>query len=69
MTNISDKTIDEFMALSEKEGYTYNSREEAREAMQNLVNYFEILIQMDGEWQRYSSFAEMRKSKSRRGIG
>lgn len=46
---ISDKSLDEFIALSEKEGIKYKTRVEAQEAASNLVGFFDVLIQMDLE--------------------
>lgn len=44
---ISDKHLDEFIKISEKEGHKYKTREEARDAAQNLVNFVDILVEMD----------------------
>lgn len=46
---ISDKSLDKFIALSEKEGIKYKTRAEALEAASNLVGFFDVLIQMDLE--------------------
>ena len=44
---ISDKHLDEFIEISEKEGHKYKNREEARDAAQNLVNLVDLLVEMD----------------------
>lgn len=49
---ISDKDLDEFIKISEKEGHKYKTPEEAREAAQNLVGFVDILVQMDMERRR-----------------
>lgn len=46
---ISDKHLDEFIKVSEKEGHKYKTREEARDSAQNLVNLVDLLVQMDME--------------------
>ncbi len=43
---ISDKSLDEFIALSEKEGIKYKTRAEAAESANNLIGLCDILIQM-----------------------
>lgn len=46
---ISEKRLDEFTAISKKEGIKYKTRAEALEAANNLVGFFDVLIQMDLE--------------------
>lgn len=43
---ISDKSLDEFIALSEKEGIKYKTRVEASESANNLLGLCDVLIQM-----------------------
>ncbi len=56
---ISDKNLDEFITLSEKEGIKYKTRAEAAYSAQHLVNFFDILIKMDLE-----DKAKKKKSKT-----
>jgi len=49
---ISDKSVDEFIKISEKEGHKYKTREEARKSAQHLVGYVDILVKMDTETRR-----------------
>lgn len=50
--NISDKHLDEFIKLSEKEGHKYANREEARVAANNLVGFVDTLVESEMEKQR-----------------
>lgn len=43
---ILDKSLDEFIALSEKEGIKYKTRVEASESANNLIGLCDVLIQM-----------------------
>lgn len=43
---LSDKSLDEFIALSKKEGIKYKTRVEATESASNLIGLCDILIQM-----------------------
>lgn len=43
MITISDKYLDEFIAISEEKGIKYKDRDEAREAAHRLVSFVEIL--------------------------
>lgn len=43
---LSDKSLDEFIALSEKEGIKYKTKVEAAESANNLIGLCDILIQM-----------------------
>ncbi len=49
MVQVSDKNLDEFIEISEKEGHKYETREDARQAANNLVGLFDVLIQIDQE--------------------
>ncbi len=49
MVRISDKEFDKFLELSEKEGHKYKTREDAREAANNLVGFVDVLIRIDQE--------------------
>lgn len=43
---ISEKSLDEFIALSKKEGIKYKTRAEASESANNLIGLCDILIRM-----------------------
>ena len=47
MVQISDKSLDEFIEISEKEGHTYKTREDARQSAYNLVRFVDVLIEID----------------------
>jgi len=47
MVQISDKNLDEFIKVSEKEGHTYKTREDARQSAYNLVRFVDVLIEID----------------------
>lgn len=46
---LSDKSLDEFIELSEKEGIKYKTRAEASESASNLVGFVDLLLQIDQE--------------------
>lgn len=50
--DISDKRLKEFKEICEKEGIKYETEAEYKEAAQNLVGFFDVLIQMDLEQKR-----------------
>lgn len=55
MINVSDKYITEFKKLCEKEGIKYETEAEYHAAANNLVNFVDLLVQMDMEhrsWDR-----------------
>lgn len=43
---VSDKHLDEFIAISEKEGHTYKTREEARDSAQRLYRFAELALDL-----------------------
>lgn len=43
---MSEKELNEFIAISEKEGAKYKDREEARQAADNLVQFAELLYKL-----------------------
>lgn len=45
--DISDKHLKEFKEICEKEGIKYETEAEYKEAAQNLVGFFDVLIEMD----------------------
>lgn len=47
MTHLNDKDYEEFKKISEKEGVTYDSDFEMRQSADNLIGFFNILIEMD----------------------
>ncbi len=47
MHKISNLSLDEFIKISEKEGITYKTRAEAEESASNLVQFVDLLIEMD----------------------
>lgn len=47
MHKISEKNLDEFIKISEKEGTIYKTRAEAEESANNLVRFVDLLIEMD----------------------
>ncbi len=47
MVNVSDDSLDEFIKISKEQGTEYNDRAEARRSANNLVGFFDILIQID----------------------
>ena len=49
MTRVSDESLDKFIEVSEKEGHKYETREDARQSANNLVGFFDVLIQIDQE--------------------
>lgn len=49
MINVSDKYVAEFKKLCEKEGIKYETEAEYHEAANNLVNFVDLLVQMDTE--------------------
>ena len=49
MAQVSDESLDKFIEISEKEGHEYKTREDARQAANNLVDYVDVLIQIDQE--------------------
>lgn len=55
MVNITDKDLVEFKKLCEKQGIKYDSEQKYREALHNLVGFFDVLIQIDQRqksWER-----------------
>lgn len=49
---ISDKDLDEFIKISEKEGHVYKDREEARDSAQRLYSFAEMALDMAVEERR-----------------
>ncbi len=49
MVTLKDKDHEEFRKLSEKEGVKYKSDLEMRQSADNLVNFIDLLVQMDME--------------------
>ena len=49
MAQVSDESLDKFIEISEKEGHEYKTREDARQAANNLVDFVDVLIQIDQE--------------------
>jgi hypothetical protein len=47
MTHLNDKDYEQFKKISEKEGVTYESDFEMRQSADNLIGFFNILIEMD----------------------
>lgn len=47
MRTITGKDLEEWKIAFAKSGITYDTDEEYQEAIYNLVNYFDVLIQMD----------------------
>lgn len=47
MRTITGKDLEEWKVALAKSGITYDTDEEYQEAIYNLVNYFDVLIQMD----------------------
>jgi len=47
MRTITGKDLENWKIAFAKSGITYDSDEEYQEAIYNLVNYFDVLIQMD----------------------
>jgi hypothetical protein len=60
--DINKKQLQKFREVFQKEHKVKLSEEEAREAMENLINYFDLLIQFDQEDKRKE------KIKSKTGI-
>lgn len=51
MTNISEESLDRFKKICEDQGIKYDSEAEYREAANNIVGFFDVLIKMDQEEQ------------------
>lgn len=47
MAQVSEKHVEEFIELSKQKGIIYKTRDEARQAANRLVHFFEILIEID----------------------
>jgi len=47
MRTITGKDLESWKVAFAKSGITYDTDEEYQEAIYNLVNYFDVLIQMD----------------------
>ena len=47
MTELSDERLAEWKVTFAKAGIHYDTDDEYREAVHNLVGYFELLIEMD----------------------
>lgn len=47
MVNVSDDSLDEFIEISKKEGIEYKDRDDARRSANNLVGFFDVLIEID----------------------
>lgn len=47
MIELTNKRLQEWKELLAKDGIHYDTDEEYREAVTNLVGYFDVLIQMD----------------------
>ena len=47
MRTIAGKELESWKVAFAKSGITYDTNEEYQEAIYNLVNYFDVLIQMD----------------------
>ena len=45
MTELSEESLDQFIAIMKKEGKTFASRDEARECATSLVEFYEILYE------------------------
>ena len=47
MTELTEKQLEEWKETFAKDGIVYETDDEYREAIRNLVGYFDVLIQMD----------------------
>ena len=47
MTHLNDKDYEEFKMISEKEGITYESDFEMKQSADNLIVFFNILVEID----------------------
>lgn len=47
MTELTEKQLEEWKETFAKDGIVYETDDEYREAVRNLVGYFDVLIQMD----------------------
>lgn len=61
MRTITGKDLESWKVAFAKSGITYDTDEEYQEAIYNLVNYFDILIQMDQQ-QKVSDEATLERN-------
>ena len=52
MAQVSEDHVDEFIELSKQKGTVYKTRNDARQAANRLVRFFEILIEIDEQEDR-----------------
>jgi hypothetical protein len=65
MPELTDTELEKWKETFAKDGIVYDSDKDYREAVNNLVDYFDILIQMDLEQKRQTNINNRIKDSNR----